>query len=387
MTHTTRKLPCLLAIPFLLAACGGGDEAMLAGNGYVHADDDSRLVIQSLSDDRKVSLFGPDPIPMGRVDISSDGRTLCGSHYDKTIFGASLPYNFTLTKLSDTNIDEVVTSKAGQGVCFFAYDYLHLGIASLDSGDVATVPFESEDFIWVGFDYRQSIDLLAIVGTQEIGIVRDPAHQKSIKLVRLHGTVRGMTFSSLLCCARLSPNGKTLYAIMTGYNNDNSAITAIGAFATDTGRFERFYVPYLLGSTNGAEDADFFVFGFRYEDHIVSLGGRYGHNDYDLALSPDGKTLYADVFYGKNDKRIATIDTKTGMTTLLPETLYGKFALSGDGKSMIVRQPTGKLPPAAKLVKNADTPSSVNAVYSLPEGKFVRIVPGEDFITTLHPGH
>ncbi|MGS0897072.1 hypothetical protein ACVBGC_31735 [Burkholderia stagnalis] len=366
----------LLGIILLLPACGW--PALPAGDGYVRADG-QHLLIQPLAAGDTLSVPGGFLIS---IDIGSDGRTLCGIGGEKDIWAAVLP-DAAYRKLGVSNLDTAITPQAAHGACFFGADYLHLGIAPADGSPVTAVPIQSDDFVWLGLDYYASSDLLAIVGKDAVAVLRDPVRQKLIRPVRLQGTVRGLKFVTLTCCARLSPDGKTLYAAMEGESDDNE-ITALGAFDTATGRFKRFYIPYFFNAPRNFPDAKLDDTQNAVTFETADYGG-------DLALSPDGKTLYASAFYrSTSHESMVAIDVETGAVTQLPIAGSNKFGVSGNGTFLVVRGSSKDIPPGVRLPLNTSVGNplfqSLINVFALPGGQYVKTLPGDDFYMILHPG-
>lgn len=287
------------------------------------------------------------------------------------------------------------------GQCLFPLGS-RLGWLSAQKPHGSSIAISGDGFAWSSIDYAWAANSVALVGRDRFAVVQDVAKASTLSPVKLNGKVMGLSADSLSCCARLSPDGKTLYAIVEAGDEDMSGHTVLGAFDTSTGAFKQVYLPYFLdlpdcrGITDQEQQTD-------CEEHTRFPGlGFYSGKSIELEsgesqafdLSPDGHTLYVRAITGiaSNDtdheqSQMLAIDTASGKVTPLPIISYGAFAVSASGKYLFVEDATTL---TSEYIKGMAAQGHAQSnekdghhpirVYALPAGQFIRELPGDRLI-------
>lgn len=287
------------------------------------------------------------------------------------------------------------------GQCLFPFG-ARLGWISAQKPGGSSIAIGTDAFAWSSIDYAWATDSVALVGQDQFAVVQDVAKAKTIAPVKLNGKVIGLSADSLSCCARLSPDGKTLYAIVEAGDENMSGHTVLGAFDTGTGAFRQVYLPYFLdlpdcsGIADKEQQTD-------CEDHrrFPSLGFYSGKSielesgeSQTFDLSPDGRTLYVRAITGiasddtdHEQSQVLAIDTASGKVSTLPIVSYGALAVSASGKYLFVEDATTLTSEyikgmAAQDHAHASTKDEHHSirVYALPSGQFIRELPGDKLI-------
>jgi hypothetical protein len=301
--------------------------------------------------------------------------------------------------ITDRPIATIRADRHGQ--CLFPSGAAELGVLSAQKPSGTRVTVGDGNFGWSSIDYVPATDTTALAGTDQFAVVRDVAHAGHVATVKVHGTVQGLTIDNLLCCAKLSPDGKTLYSMAEAGDEDHTSHTVLAAFDVATGAFKRFYLPYFIDlpdctrisdgdqRADCEKDARFPSLSFYSGKSIELEGGAWQAFD----LSPDGKTLYVEAITnvepenGDNEQsQIIAVDVASGKATPLPIAAYGTFAVSASGKYLFVGDADTLAGEYAKGIANHDQPVAKAderkpvQVYSLPLGQWVRDLPGDKLI-------
>jgi hypothetical protein len=393
-----------------LLACQARHEAV--ADAYFRSDAGSfgkALVVQPV-DQGEARTF---PIP--RVMAADmQGTHICAVDLDRKLWSATYPSG---------SIDDLGGMPGGMspseapllvradihGQCFFARDATHLGIGQAGHA-TRSLAIRGDAFAWTGMDYVPALDMLAIVGGTGFAVVGNVATKPDIATVKVHGQVRGMTVDALSCCAKLSPDGRTLYARAETGDAYLTGHDVIGAFDTATGEFKRVYIPHLVDLKTlyancavnaGASEEAQANCRKEADGRLVEVEDAKGRTTnitaepHDFDLSPDGTTLYVSVITGipaasedgdTERSQLVAIDTRSGQVTPLPispgahfgTTASGKYLIADGSETIPVMAVEGSAKPPATYEKN-----DVVRAYALPEAKTVRVVPGEALIGTV----
>lgn len=399
----------------LLAACSASKPA--TPDGYLWKDDTSsngRVHVQSV-DGSSIGVLSVDE--GNAAEVNSVDGTFCVADLQRVAWhGASLsgsPDAHRQMAADNSPSGPLAPPIAPMppmirldrhGQCLFPVGTAQLGIISTSKPSGATVNIGTGNFTWNSLAYAPATDSLALIGDDQFAVVQNVASLGQIPTVKVHGTAMGLTADSLSCCAKLSPDGKTLYSIAEVGDTNLSGHTVLGAFDAATGEFKRVYLPYFpdLPDCSRISDADehaeceknssFPGLDFPPGKSIELESGEPQAFD----LSPDGQTLYALAFIvdsssdDNQQSQVMAIDTHSGKVTPLPIVAYGAFAVSASGKYLFVEDATTLTSLYAKGMDNHGKPPAAEKdakhpirVYALPSGQFVRELSGEHLIGAL----
>lgn len=400
------KKICFVVVPLLIAllAFTFWPKADPLGDSYIWNDlHAGKFKIQSL-DKPASSVLNVDGVVAADVDGRS-GST-CAVDYDRTLWLGTKPSSSFKRVGRVLDHFKPLVRADGRGNCFFSYDESHLGIASAGRDNVTSIAVSEPGFAWTSIDYLPATDTLAMVGGNRFAVVQNPAAATSITTVRINGRVMGLSVDDLNCCARLSPDGKTLYSVADAGDDDMSGHTVLAAFDSATGAFKRVYLPYFgpprdCAKEETGDDArklceqDQVFPGRSFDKPKVAFAEG---EDQSFDISPDGSTLYARAYTGIDQEsddaersQVVAIDTQTGKVTQLPIASFGKLAVSASGKYLLVENATTVASVYMDGIANNGDLSAVKAakkdphigLYSLPDGKLIRTLTGESLRGTL----
>jgi hypothetical protein len=370
------------------------------GDAYIYSDlsdPAGRLRIQAI-DETKPAMLDVEGALAAHVDGAS-GNT-CAVDIDRAVWqGAALSGSFKSLAHMSADVPPMVRTDS-HGNCLFPQDDTHLGIVRANRAGAATLAVGAGDFKWNSIDYVPAIDMLAIVGVDQYAIVQNAAAATAIKPVKIHGKVMGLNVDGLSCCARLSPDGKTLYAVADTGDEDLSGHTVLAAFDGATGDFKRVYLPYFGQAIDCQKQETQRAARELCEQHQAFPARSFDKpkiafaegDEQSFDLSPDGHTLYARAFTGidassddAQRSQVVAIDTQTGKATPLPIASYGRVAVSASGKYLLVEHATTITSVYVDGVANHGDLSASKAakdeprlnLYTLPDGKFVRALSGD----------
>lgn len=408
-------------LPLLAASCMAGCTGWSASstdleNAYLWSKDGS-LVIQSIHGDviDELSIRN-----VRHADINVTAGVICAVDATHAVKRAT-----TQTRSADTvgYIPDALplTALADKlGNCLYPLDPTHIDIAG-EKNTTFQIDSPEGAFEWAGMDYANASDTLAIVGVDRFTVVSNVSYRRTVSTVKIHGEASGLIPHSLRCCAKLSPDGKTLYAIMIAASEDDvlGGITSVGAFDTATGELKRVYVPHrqdlaaikaqcaALSPSSSPDRADCEFYAMHSPSEVTDGDGLSTEMEVDVPqfmdVSPDGRTLYVPAFTGhradayrldNEEQQLVAIDTATGRISQLPFSAYGAFRVLSSGKYLVVENATTLASIYADGIRSENpspAPTRVKSerqglqLYALPEGRVANDLPGDVLITPISP--
>ncbi|WP_198918735.1 YncE family protein [Pseudomonas chlororaphis subsp. aureofaciens] len=241
------------------------------------------------------------------------------------------------------------------GTCLFNTTKSSLAVMTEDAPS-RTIKLPDNQFEIRGITYSHSAKMFIITGKSSLFILKGTQKGEELKPIRLHGSYNGIRVREGSQGEALSPDGKTLYALVTGLDKGNSIKNLLASFDTSTGEIVKFYLPHFKDGNQSFEGRHF-TFS---EDQISPVGERNS-----FVLTPDGKTIYVTAWINGNVTRTYIIDTVSG--ELQEASNYQKW-------SGFQISPTGKY---AIEIKAGENPYEADTyVYELSTGKLANKVPG-----------
>lgn len=241
------------------------------------------------------------------------------------------------------------------GTCLFDVTESSLGVMTAGAPS-RTIKLPDKQFELRRITYSHSAKMFIVAGTSSLFVLKGTHKEEKVKPIRLHGSYNGIRVLEGSQGEALSPDGKTLYALVTGLDKGNSIKELLASFDTSTGEIIKFYLPHFRDGNQSFEGRQF-TFS---EDQISP---EFGRNSF--ALTPDGKTIYATAWINGNVTRLYIIDTASGEL---------KEASNYQNWSNFQISPTGKYAIEIKATENpyeADT-----YIYELSTGKLVNKISG-----------
>lgn len=240
------------------------------------------------------------------------------------------------------------------GACLFDLAKSSLAVMT-GSAPPRIIKLSDNQFKLKRITYSHSAKMFIVAGKFSLFILKEMQDEENVKPIRLHGSYNGIRVREVSQYEALSPDGKILYALVTGLDKGNSIHNLLASFDTTTGEIIKFYLPYFRDGNQSFEGRHF-TFS---EDQISPSGNSF-------ALTPDGKTIYVTAWINGNVTRIYTIDTASGEL---------KEASNNKNWSNFQISPTGKY--ALEIKEGEKNPYDVDTyVYELSTGKLVNKIPG-----------
>lgn len=227
------------------------------------------------------------------------------------------------------------------GVCAFVNPQGQL--VRVRGADRQTISIAGREgsFLWVGLSYSRQRRASVLLGATRFAIHADEDAGASAHPVRAYGETRGIRFSNFRCCGLLAPDGKALYAVFDGGDENSMGFTALGRFNTRTGLLEKAYLPYFYKGAKNFPDAVF------NSDNKTKVELNEESANEGFALSPDGKTLYINAWYKSgNRETLIAINTQTGNIQALPIQVGMSFRLIDRGKKLLVLKRNARWSPS-----------------------------------------
>jgi len=343
------------------------------------------------------------------VQANLYGTQVCALDIDRKLWGVALPSGDVEDHghLSPDVPMQILADRHSQ--CLFPHDATHLGIALAGQRDARSIAIRGDGFAWTSLDYVPGLDMLAVVGEKRFAVVADVAGRSTIDTVEAHGHIDGLTVDGLSCCAKLSPDGHTLYAMAGTTDANFSGRDVIAAFDTGTGEIKRIYLPHFVDPASvladcihdhgeGADSQSYCETDTKeHPGEVVDANGATVEiigEPQSFALSADGAMLYVRAVTGvvADDSvaeriQIVAIDTRSGAVTALPVVAHGAFAITASGNYLLAEHAVtvtslylaGIAAHGAPVAPTGPDDERIQA-YALPGGKLAHAVPGQNLV-------
>lgn len=358
--HTRPKAPIILLTLLSLYGCRTELDPN-TDDHYMFARED-RIFSQSLIGNNQTTLGTRDNIFYAAINRSGD--TACvWNHYTKSL---------ALLKLKNGKIQErkvfpwyshggdwlsrslSYLSINDEGTCLFDFKK-HVGVLFRDA-PAKIIKIPDEAFSISRITYSHSARRFIVTGKSSVFVVIGTQDDEDINPIRLHGSYEGVRVREGSTGEALSPDGKTLYAMVTALNDANSVKNLFASFDASTGKIIKFYLPYFRDGIQSFNDR-FFTFS---TERINPEG-----SSTSFALTPDGKSIYVAVWIDGNEIRTYIIDLASGQ--LQESSHYQEW-------SGFQISPSGKY--AIEVKASADPNEADTYVYELSTGTLVNKIPG-----------
>ena len=308
----------------LIAACT--DTTPIATDQYVRVESGKPARLESFDGRSGRDLSGLPSI--GRFDASRESARLCGAGYDE---------DYVLYDLRSGSVTAKAKAPMGlpqpaidnHGRCLVVLGPGKLGVLS-DGAAVTEIALPDASDKLPYLSYAVQADRFIAVTDERIYVIHLGEQAPEVVAMVPSGQLGNLKASDWQCCARLSPDGATLYTVMDVVDDFMTGTTVLAAVDVPSGTLRRLYL-----------------------SHVDEQGKHYelpSSVDNAFALSQDGKTIYIAAVIDSDHLAWLRVDTVSGKVSrvregsgdpLLSDT--EGYALLHDGeKTDVVKMPGGE---------------------------------------------